>query len=213
MITKIENAMVDRLARGLGNLCNTVKTYSGELDDENLGTARLPWVLVSFGGANVERMGTSAKRHQSTATFVVLVAVNSLRSAVAGRQGGMDKREIGANQLIIAVRRLLDSQTLGGLAKPLLPVKVRTVLNHAKVKAGRLTAYSIEYHAVFDDLPPLEDGIYPEKTDDKSSPDYIFNEYEGETSEPVYIERIKGRIYDPSSAAEIGLSVNLEEKQ
>ena len=38
MITEIENALVDRLTRGLGQLANTVKSYGGELDDESLGT-------------------------------------------------------------------------------------------------------------------------------------------------------------------------------
>lgn len=211
MITQIETALVDRLQRGLGKLCNTVKTYSGELNDDDLSTARMPWVLVSFGGAKIERMSTSTKRHQSNATFVILVAVSSLRSTVAGRQGGVDKREIGANQLISAVRRLLDAQTLGGLVKPLLPVRVRTVLNHAKVKANKITAYSIEYSAIYDDLPPLGDGLYPDKTDDTSSPDYIFNAYSGETSEPEIIEAINGRIFDPNSHAAINMAVKIKD--
>ncbi|MFS7554017.1 phage protein Gp37, partial [Pasteurella multocida] len=46
MITKIENALVERLKKGLGKLANTVKSYGGELDDESIGTARLPAVLV-----------------------------------------------------------------------------------------------------------------------------------------------------------------------
>ena len=52
MITEIENALVDRLTRGLGQLANTVKSYGGELDDESLGTGRLPMVLVTFGGGS-----------------------------------------------------------------------------------------------------------------------------------------------------------------
>lgn len=49
MITQIENALVERLQRGLGRLVNTVKSYGGELDDESLGTSRLPMCLVTFG--------------------------------------------------------------------------------------------------------------------------------------------------------------------
>ena len=62
MITEIENALVDRLTRGLGQLANTVKSYGGELDDESLGTGRLPMVLVTFGGARIEPMGGAVQR-------------------------------------------------------------------------------------------------------------------------------------------------------
>ena len=115
MITNIENALVDRLTRGLGQLANTVKSYGGELDDESLGTGRLPMVLVTFGGARIESMTVRGNAFRTSAKFVVIVAVRSLRSNQAARQGGVDKREVGANQLIYAVRRLLDTQRLGGL--------------------------------------------------------------------------------------------------
>lgn len=104
MITEIENALVDRLTRGLGQLANTVKSYGGELDDESLSTGRLPMVLVTFGGARIEQMTVRGNAFRTTAKFVVIVAVRSLRSNQAARQGGVDKREIGANQLIYAVR-------------------------------------------------------------------------------------------------------------
>ena len=208
MITQIENALVERLKRGLGRLVNTVKSYGGELDDESLGTSRLPMCLVTFGGARVERMGINAKRHQSTANFVIIVAVNSLRSNLAARQGGADKREVGVNQLITAVRRLLDSQTLGRLVRPLKPTKVRTIFNNATFKGGAITAYAIEYDAVYDDLAPLEDGYYPEMTDDRENPDYVFTRYQGEHSEPdPMLERIGGKIYDPMNGAEVPFEV------
>ena len=106
MITKIEQALVERLQKGLGRLVNTVKSYGGELDDDSLSVSRLPICLVTFGGARIERMSTNARRHQSTANFVIILAVRSLRSNVAARQGGIDEREVGVNQLITAVRRL-----------------------------------------------------------------------------------------------------------
>ncbi|VEH65446.1 Mu-like prophage protein gp37 [Rodentibacter pneumotropicus] len=212
MITQIEQALVERLQRGLGRLVNTVKSYGGELDDESLSTSRLPICLVTFGGARIERMGTNAKRHQSTANFVIIVAVNSLRSNLAARQGGVDKREVGVNQLITAVRRLLDSQTLGRLVKPLKPTKVRTIFNNATFKGGAITAYAIEYDAVYDDLAPLEDGLFPEETRDVENPDYVFTRYQGEHSEPApMLERIGGNIYDPTNGASVSFEVETKE--
>ena len=40
MITEIENALVDRLTRGLGQLANTVKSYGGELFAYGVGDIR-----------------------------------------------------------------------------------------------------------------------------------------------------------------------------
>lgn len=213
MITQIENALVERLRLGLGRLVNTVKSYGGELDDESLGTSRFPMCLVTFGGSRIERMGTNAKRHQSTANFVIMVAVNSLRSNLAARQGGVDKREVGVNQLITAVRRLLDSQTLGQLVKPLKPTKVRTIFNNATFKGGAITAYAIEYDAVYDDFAPLEDGLFPEATNDSHDPDYVFTRYQGEHSAPApMLERIGGSIYDPTNGAAVPFNVEMKDE-
>ena len=206
-------ALVERLKKGLGELAYTVKSYNGELDDDSIGTARLPLVLVAFGGSRIARMGTNARRHQSKANFVVLVAVRSLRSEVSGRHGGITKNEIGANQLISAVRRLLDAQSLGGLlARPLLPVKVSTVFNSAKLSSGYLSAYSIEFEAVYDDYLPLEDGRFPEKTDDKNHPDYIFNNYNGQLSDPYpEFNVLGGSIISPRNHAETSIEVKTYE--
>ena len=76
------------MTRGLGQLANTVKSYGGELDDESLGTGRLPMVLVTFGGARIEPMGVRGTAFRTSAKFVVIVAVRSLRSNQAARQGG-----------------------------------------------------------------------------------------------------------------------------
>ena len=83
MITKIEQALVERLQKGLGRLVNTVKSYGGELDDDSLSVSRLPICLVTFGGARIERMSTNARRHQSTANFVIILAVMSRLDRVA----------------------------------------------------------------------------------------------------------------------------------
>lgn len=213
MITEVENALVDRLTRGLGQLANTVKSYGGELDDESLGTGRLPMVLVTFGGARIEPMGVRGTAFRTSAKFVVIVAVRSLRSNQAARQGGVDKREVGANQLIYAVRRLLDTQRLGGLVKPLKPLAIRTLFNNAQFRTEKVTAYAIEYEAAFDDVTPLEDGLYPEKTQDPTNPDFVFTHYAAELS-PVspILEHVDGKLYDPNNNAEVRFSVKTKDK-
>lgn len=213
MITEIENALVDRLTRGLGQLANTVKSYGGELDDESLGTGRLPMVLVTFGGARIEPMGVRGTAFRTSAKFVVIVAVRSLRSNQAARQGGVDKREVGANQLIYAVRRLLDTQRLGGLVKPLKPLAIRTLFNNAQFRTEKVTAYAIEYEAAFDDVTPLEDGLYPEETQDPTNPDFVFTHYAAELS-PVspILEHVDGKLYEPNNNAEVGFSVKTKDK-
>jgi hypothetical protein len=213
VITEIENALVDRLTRGLGQLANTVKSYGGELDDESLGTGRLPMVLVTFGGARIEPMGVRGTAFRTSAKFVVIVAVRSLRSNQAARQGGVDKREVGANQLIYAVRRLLDTQRLGGLVKPLKPLAIRTLFNNAQFRTEKVTAYAIEYEAAFDDVTPLEDGLYPEKTQDPTNPDFVFTHYAAELSPvPPILEHVDGKLYDPNNNAEVGFSVKIKDK-
>lgn len=214
MITEIENALVDRLTRGLGQLANTVKSYGGELDDESLSTGRLPMVLVTFGGARIEQMTVRGNAFRTTAKFVVIVAVRSLRSNQAARQGGVDKREIGANQLIYAVRRLLDAQRLGGLVKPLKPQAIRTLFNNAQFRTEKVTAYAIEYEAVFDDIAPLEDGLFPEKTQDSANPDFVFTHYAAELSPALpTLEQVDGKLYDQNNNAEVGFSVKTKDKK
>lgn len=213
MITKIENALVTRLQKGLGRLVYSVKSYGGELEAEHLGAVRFPLCLVTYGGSRVERMGTNAKRYQSTAQFVVVVAVRSLRSNQAARQDGIDEREIGVNKLIYAVRRLLDSQTLGGLVKPLNPKVVRTLYNQADFKTGAITAYALEYEAIYDDVSPLDDGLFPEPTADKHHPDYVFNQYQGELSDTPMLERINGTLFEPTNGATLPFELELNKEQ
>ncbi|HEH9717431.1 TPA: DUF1834 family protein [Pasteurella multocida] len=200
MITQIENALVERLKKGLGKLANTVKSYGGELDDESIGTARLPAVLVTYGGSRIECKDLRRRRHKSTDTFVIILAVRSLKSNQVARQGGADSREIGVHQLISAVRRLLDAQTLGNLVYPLNPKRVRTIFNNAQFRNEKITAYAVEYEIAYDDIPPLEDGLFPEATLDKTSPDYVFNAYQGTLSEPEpMLEQVVGKIVDPTT--------------
>ncbi|NBI40352.1 DUF1834 family protein [[Haemophilus] felis] len=214
MISKIENALVERLRQGLGKLVNSVKSYAGELDDESIGVARLPVVLVTYGGSRIERKDTRAYRHKTTDNFVIIVAVRSLKSNQTARQGGVGSREIGVNQLISAVRRLLDAQTLNQLVYPLNPKRVRTIFNNAQFRHDKITAYAIEYEVAYDDVPPLADGFFPEVTEDKNSPDYVFNAYQGVLSEPLpNLERVVGKIIDPITKDFVAIHIETKEKE
>ncbi|NBI12610.1 DUF1834 family protein [[Haemophilus] felis] len=214
MISKIENALVERLRQGLGKLVNSVKSYAGELDDESIGVARLPAVLVTYGGSRIERKDTRAYRHKTTDNFVIIVAVRSLKSNQTARQGGVDSREIGVNQLISAVRRLLDAQTLNQLVYPLNPKRVRTIFNNAQFRHDKITAYAIEYEVAYDDVPPLADGFFPEVTEDKNSPDYVFNAYQGVLSESLpNLERVVGKIIDPITKDFVAIHIETKEKE
>lgn len=209
MITKIENALIDRLKRGLGKLVVDVASYNGEFDDDNLNIRRLPCALVSYGGSLFEpkAMGGRGSRFESRDSFVVLVLARSLRSEVSGRHGGANVREIGINQLIFAVKYLLTNQTLGGLVKPIKPVRIRTLWNNQQVKAERLSAYAKEFEIGYTDLPALDDGEFPEGSDDKTHHEWLFKHYQGELSQPVVLERITGKVFDPNSQATVAIEV------
>lgn len=209
MITKIELALIDRLKRGLGKLASDVASYSGEFDDENLNVRRLPCVLVSYGGSQLEAksMGSHGARFESTDTFVVLVLARSLRSNAAGRHGGITEREIGVNQLIFAVKYLLTNQTLGELVKPIKPVRVRTLWNNQQVKAERLSAYAIEFAISYSDLPALDDGEFPEGSDDKAHHEWLFSHYHGERSRVAMLERVHSRLVETNSKMQFELEV------
>lgn len=212
MITQIEQALVNRLSRGLGKLAYRVDSYHGELDDAAIDVRRLPAVLVTYGGSRIERAGVTAKghRHKSTDTFVAIVMVRSLRSNQAARQGGVAKFEVGANQLVYAVLRLLTNQTLDNLVEPIKPIAVRTLFNYVELQKERLTAYAVEFEVCYSIQPPLEDGEYPAPTDDPTHPDYLFNAYNGELTPPHYLERITGVITDPEATT--GFDIKTETK-
>lgn len=82
MITDIEQAITDRLKRGLGRMVRTVKSYNGEADDLAGQIHTLPAVWVTYGGSKVEPASTGGVcgRYQDTAEFVVMVAARNLRN-------------------------------------------------------------------------------------------------------------------------------------
>ena len=88
------------------------------------------------------------------------------------------------------------------------------MFNNAQFRTEKVTAYAIEYEAVFDDVAPLEDGLYPEKTQDPTSPDFVFTHYAAELSpaSPT-LEQVDGKLYDPNNNAEVGFSVKTKDKK
>lgn len=214
MITQIEQAMVERLRRGLGHMVRTVKSYNGEADDLAAQIMTLPAVWVTYGGSRIDSKSTGNQRYQDKATFVVMCATRNLRNELAGRQGGADKREIGSNDLIRAVRRLLDGQRLGlADSRGLVPQAVNTIVNNAVFQAAALSVYAVEYTICFDSVP-LENDRFPEKQTDPNHPDYIFTHYQGELSEPYALfEYLDGVLFDPPSGARQPVNINLSEEK
>lgn len=189
ILTDIENAFVERLEKGLGRMVNTVKSYGGELDDEKLNVGRLPMALVTYGGSRVSVKSSSRRLSYTESSFVVMVLTRSLKSDTASRQGYAG--QVGVNDLVSACRRLLDAQTLGGLCQPIRATNVKTIFNNAQFSRERITCYAIEFDVKHDDEQPLCDGEWPEVTSDISSPDFIFNQYQGELSPaPVYLDGV-----------------------
>lgn len=210
MITVIEQRLVERLKRGLGTMVRTVKSYNGEVDDLAAQIMTLPAVWVTYGGSRIETMSNGA-RYQDTATFAVMIATRNLRNEVAGRQGGIVKREIGANDLIRAVRRLLDGQRLGlNDSRGLTPKAVQTIVNNTTVQAASLSVFAIEYAIRFDSVP-LENERFPEKQTAPNDLDYIFTQYQGELSAPYsWFEYMDGMIYDPTNQAKLPIHLELK---
>lgn len=212
MITKIEQALIERLKVGLGKMVYSVGSYSGEINEEQISTQRLPACLVSYAGSNFEAkaMGARSKRYTTTETFVVLLLVRSMRSAVAGRVGGVTEKEMGVNQLADAVKYLLINQTLDGLVTPIAPKRIRTILNNAEVKKQKYSALALEFEMSYHDTGYLEDGRYPEGI---SPQEQVFKQYKGKLDEPYPdLLGLNNRIFDPTNNAATEVTVVMEEK-
>ena len=143
-----------------------------------------------------------------------MVAARNLRNEQAQRQGGIDSREIGSNDLIRAVRRLLDGQRLGFAdSRGLVPKAVRAIANHVLVQNAAVSIYAVEYAIRFNTCG-LENDRYPERADNPDDPDHIFTKYQVTLSEPwPDFEGLDGKIYDPQSADEIPVNLTLKDKQ
>ncbi|KDD82411.1 DUF1834 family protein [Glaesserella parasuis] len=212
MITKVEQALIERLRLGLGKMVYSVGSYSGEIDDSQLDVRRLPACLVSYAGSDFDARSVNArgKRYQATDTFVVLVMARSMRSAVAGRVGGVTQQEVGVNLLLSAVKYLLINQTLGGLVSPIQPKRIRTIWNNAEVKKEKISAFAIEFEMSYTENGFLEDGRFPEGI---SELEQLFKQYQGKLDPPYdELHGLNDRIFDPTNNATTAVTVVTEEK-
>jgi phage gp37-like protein len=105
--------------------CRTIKTYQGELDDED-AIARvirlLPAVLTVYGGSGYAAHGA---RKIEKPTFTLFVCDKSLRSEAEARRGGAGNP--GAYALLNGVRDLLYGEQLSLEIAPLELLRERPI--------------------------------------------------------------------------------------
>ena len=157
MILTVENAIIERLRRGLGKSIRTVCSYRGQLDEQalNVTVGQLPALFVSFAGhKNPHAHNVAGDRLKIPATFTVYVVTRNIASEAAGRAG--TQREVGAYQLIEAVRRLLVNQDFG-LSIEELKIGPVQLLGHIKVSNQGLTAYGCGFDTYW--IESLRDGL------------------------------------------------------
>ncbi|MEQ1967364.1 DUF1834 family protein [Xenorhabdus nematophila] len=197
MITQIEQAICQRLTDGLGRMTRTVTSYGGEIDEDLGRIVRvLPAVWVTFGGiSKTEPVSVSKRQYKSTGQFVVIVGDYSTRSEAASRRGGVNVNEVGCYRLIYAVRRLLTGQDLGLKINPLVPGRVRTLFN-TQVADRALSVFACEFDTQWLE-GALASGAWPEHTRDRAHPDWLYNEYSGQVSQPDPDLLRVGTSYDP----------------
>ncbi|WP_420996238.1 DUF1834 family protein [Cupriavidus sp. 30B13] len=183
IVTAVELAIVARLRLGLGKMVKSVETYGGELDDETDEVVRrFPAAWVTFGGIrDTQPTSTSRDKWRAEALFAVMIGARSLRNEQAARHGGAGKHEVGTNQLIYAVRRLLTQQDLDLPIRELAPGKVRT-LRHVILSQEAFSCYALEFHTAWID-EALPRARFP-APDGPDHPDAIFAEYQGHLGEP-----------------------------
>lgn len=189
VIDLIQAAMVERLKAGLGKLVKDVATYGGEFDDELADVVRkFPAAWVAFLGIQeTKRMNTSRNKYLARGRFTVMVGQRSVRSESAARSGA--RGEVGSNQLIYAVRRLLTGQDFGlDDVGQMEPGAVRPIFN-GRAKSDASSVYAIEFDVKWVEQV-LENGRWPSpdpgQVDDPQAkdPDLIFPEAGGKTDTP-----------------------------
>lgn len=200
MITDIENALTDRLRRGLGEMVWDVTSYAGELDDD-IGKIihRLPGAWVTFGGiVKTEPYSLSRQKWKTTGRFVVVVGDYNTRNEESTRHGGVNLNEVGTNLLVESVRRLITGQDLGLKIKEFTPGRVRTLFN-TSVEEKALSVFACEFDTVWMENA-LENGRWPERSNSPDSPDVAFNVYLGELSDPYPdLLRVGMRYHQPGT--------------
>ncbi|WP_423197448.1 Mu-like prophage protein gp37 [Cupriavidus sp. H19C3] len=183
IITAVELAIVQRLRVGLGKMVKSVETYGGELDDDTEDVVRaFPAAWVTFGGVRDSKpYSTAREKWRKEALFAVMVGARSVRNEQSARHGGAGRREVGTNQLIYAVQRLLTQQDMGLPIRELEPAKVRT-LRHVIVRSESFSCFAIEFHTAWiDEALPRDRFPAPDGPD---HPDAIFAEHGGQLSVP-----------------------------
>ncbi|WMD23098.1 DUF1834 family protein [Achromobacter seleniivolatilans] len=188
-IGSIQAAMIERLQIGLGKMVKSVESYGGELDDE-LATVvrRFPAAWVSFLGVQATKgMNTARTKNLARGRFTVMVGQRSVRSEDAPRKGSRD--QVGTDQLIYAVRRLLAGQDFGlddvGQMKP---GAVRPLFN-GRAKADACAIFAVEFDVEWVEHV-LSNGRWPSPDPgqigdpDATDPDLIFSDEGGKTDEP-----------------------------
>ncbi len=172
-ITAIENAIVSRLAAGLGKMVREVASYAGELDDDLPNTIRaFPAAWVTFGGVTkTESYGTSKTKFKTTGQFHVMVGSRNLRGGSAARQ---DVDGSGTNRLVMAVRKLLNQQDLGLEIAHLKPGRVRTLYN-SRIEGTAFQAFACEFETAWIETT-LANGDFP------LADDSLFADFAGATT-------------------------------
>ncbi|WP_434777690.1 DUF1834 family protein [Neisseria sp. Ec49-e6-T10] len=217
MITRIEKAMIARLQAGLGKLVKSVGSYGGELSDSDIRNIvrQVPAVWVHFAGIqDTKAVDTARRQYKTTALFSVILACRNVRSEQSTRYGGPHKLEIGSNQLVYAVRRILTGQDLTEQDHDLkidylYPKRVRN-LRTDKTESGAIAVYACEfqtfwYESVLENQrfpepeviqpgQPGNEGTEPVPAD-PNNPDNIFIDYGASISEP----------YPPFEGAQVDL--------
>ena len=187
VITDIEQAIIERLKKGLGRMVRGIRSYGGEMDGEPAEVMRqLPGVWVVFGGVQkTEPHSTSRKKFATHGRFVVMVGDRSVRNEESSRTGGPGTDEVGTYRLIAAVRRLLSGQDLadtGIKIDPFRPGRVRTLFN-TQVERQAFSVFACEFDTKWIESV-LENGAFPMTGVPDDHPDSLFRAYGGETTEP-----------------------------
>jgi phage gp37-like protein len=184
IITQIETALCERLRAGLGRMVDDVGTYGGEIDQGLNEVIRLlPAVWVTFGGVQqTKAMNTARNKFKRTALFGVLVGDKNTRSEASARHGGSRLDEVGTNNLVAAVTRIISGQDLGLRIEAFKPGAVRTLFN-TTIEHDAMSVFACEFHTSWIERT-LENGKYPELTHDTTHYDNLFTRYGGELSVP-----------------------------
>jgi len=121
---QIEDAIIDRLRQGLGQLVATVDSYRGELELAPAELSnRFPAAWVGLRSINSNPAGTGRERHKAYARFLVTVADRQVRPDPAV-SAAPTPGSSGSYPLIYAVRRLLAGQDFGLAIQELQPGRV-----------------------------------------------------------------------------------------